>query len=42
MMEHEPEWLIEIFQEYDDGFKVAKRGLDASPMVIKKFNIGSR
>ena len=42
MMEHEPEWLIEIFQEYDDGFKVIKRGLDASPMVIKKFNIGSR
>ena len=41
-MEHEPEWLIDIFQEYDDGFKVIKRGLDASPMVIKKFNIGSR
>ena len=42
MMEHEPEWLIEIFQQYDDGFKVTKRGLDASPMVIKKFDLGSK
>ncbi len=39
MREHDSEWLIEFSQEYDDGYKVTKRGLDASPMVIKKFDI---
>lgn len=40
MRDHQSEWLIEFSQVYDDGFKVTKRGLDASPMVIKKFDIG--
>jgi hypothetical protein len=40
MRDHDSEWLIEFSQEYDDGYKVTKRGLDASPMVIKKFDIG--
>jgi len=40
MRDQDSEWLIEFSQEYDDGFKVTKRGLDASPMVIKKFEIG--
>jgi len=33
------EWLIEFFQTYEDGFDVSKRGLDATPIVIKKFNL---
>ena len=33
------EWIIEFYQIYDDGFEVTKRGLDAAPMVIKKFNL---
>ena len=33
------EWIIEFYQIYDDGFQVTKRGLDAAPMVIKKFNL---
>jgi hypothetical protein len=37
--EQDYEWLIEFFQAYDDGFEVTKRGLDATPMVVKKFNI---
>lgn len=40
MRDHNSEWLIEFSQEYDDGSKVTKRGLDASPMVIRKFDIG--
>ena len=40
MRDHDSEWLIEFSQEYDDGYKVTKRGLDATPMVIKKFDIG--
>ncbi len=32
--------LIEFVQAYDDGCRVAKRGLEASPMVIRKFDIG--
>ncbi len=40
MSDHDSGWLIEFSQEYDDGYKVTKRGLDASPMVIKKFDIG--
>jgi len=41
-MENDFEWLIEFSQEYDDGFEVTKRGLDASPMVIKKFDLGQK
>ncbi|MDA1091101.1 MAG: hypothetical protein O3A85_12415 [Proteobacteria bacterium] len=40
MRDHDSEWLIEFSQEYDDGYKVTKRGLDASPMVMKKFDLG--
>ncbi len=37
--EQDYEWLIEFFQAYDDGFEVTKRGLDATPMVVRKFNL---
>ena len=37
--EHDCEWLIEFFQAYDDGFEVIKRGLDATPMVVRKYNL---
>ena len=40
MRDHKSEWLIEFSQKYDGGYKVTKRGLDASPMVIKKFDLG--
>ena len=33
------EWLIEFAHDYDDGYQVTKRGLDATPLVIKKFNL---
>ncbi len=33
--------LIEFTQDYVDGYQVIKRGLEASPMVIKKFDIHS-
>ena len=39
--EYEDEWLIEFVHDYDDGFRVTKRGLDATPLVIKKFDIGA-
>ena len=39
--ERNDEWLIEFVHEYDDGFRVTKRGLDATPLVIKKFEIGA-
>lgn len=34
-------WMIEFSQDYMDGFHVKKRGLDATPMVMKKYHIGS-
>ena len=34
-------WMIEFSQDYEDGLRVDKRGLDAAPMVLKKYNIGS-
>ena len=37
--EQDYEWLIEFFQAYDDGFEVTKRGLDATPMVVRKYNL---
>ncbi len=40
--EYEDEWLIEFVHDYDDGFQVNKRGLDATPLVIKKFDIGTQ
>ena len=33
--------LTEFTQDYVDGYQVIKRGLEASPMVIKKFDIHS-
>jgi len=33
--------LTEFTQDYIDGYHVVKRGLEASPMVIKKFDIHS-
>lgn len=41
MTENDYEWLIEFAHDYDDGFKVTKRGLDATPLVIKKHDLGS-
>lgn len=38
-MNPQPEWLIEFVHEYNDGFKVTKRGLDATPLVVKKFDL---
>jgi len=37
--DQDSEWLIEFFQAYEDGFEVTKRGLDSTPMVVKKFKI---
>ena len=39
MTENENEWLIEFVHDYDDGFKVTKRGLDATALVIKKHDL---
>ncbi len=39
MMDHQVEWMIEFTQPCEDGGKVVKRGLDATPMVIKKYGI---
>jgi len=33
-------WMIEFRQDYVDGFSVKKRGLDATPMVMRKYDIG--
>ncbi|MFQ5764473.1 MAG: hypothetical protein ACE5GT_06055 [Rhodospirillales bacterium] len=38
-MDPQNEWLIEFVHEYEDGFKVTKRGLDATPLVVKKFGL---
>ena len=35
------QWLIEFTHTYKDGTKVEKRGLNASPMVVKKYEIES-
>ena len=40
MTENDYEWLIEFAHDYDDGFKVTKRGLDATLLVIKKHDLG--
>lgn len=39
MTDHESDWLIEFDHEYDDGFIVRKRGVDASPLVVKKYGL---
>jgi len=33
-------WMIEFKQDYVDGLSVKKRGLDATPMVMRKYDIG--
>ncbi len=33
-------WMIEFRQDYLDGVSVNKRGLDATPMVMRKYEIG--
>jgi len=33
-------WMIEFHQDYINGLSVEKRGLDATPMVMKKYDIG--
>lgn len=40
MSDRQPEWLIEFVHRYEDGYKITKRGLDATPPVVKKFDIG--
>lgn len=35
-------WLMEFPQAYDDGLRVAKKGVTATPMVIRKYGIGPR
>ena len=34
--------LIEFTQMYPDGQSVCKRGLDATPMVVRKYGLGSK
>ena len=33
------EVLIEFTQSYDDGIRVLKRGVDATPVLVRKFEI---
>ena len=33
-------WMIEFKQKYVNGLSVNKRGLDATPMVMRKYDIG--
>ncbi len=40
MMDQNTDWLIEFVHGYDDGYFVTKRGLDATPVVVKKFDLG--
>lgn len=39
MMDQNTDWLIEFVHDYDDGYFVTKRGLDATPVVVKKFDL---
>ena len=34
------DWFFEFQQDYGDGIHVTKRGLDASPVVVRKYDIG--
>jgi hypothetical protein len=36
----DPPWMSEFRQQYPEGLCVIKRSLDATPMVIRKYNIG--
>lgn len=33
------DWFLEFRQDYGDGVSVTKRGLDASPMVVLKYDL---
>lgn len=35
------DWFFEFVQDYGDGIHVTKRGLDASPLVVRKYDIGA-
>ena len=39
MMDQNTDWLIEFVHDYDDSYFVTKRGLDATPVVGKKFDL---
>ena len=41
-MDHPDEWLIEFIHAYDEGYKITKRGLDATPLIVKKFDLGPK
>ena len=41
-MDHTDEWLIEFIHAYDEGYKITKRGLDATPLIVKKFELGPK
>ena len=34
--------LVEFKQKYENGWTVAKRGLDAAPVVMRKYGIGAK
>ncbi len=38
-MDQNTDWLIEFIHDYDEGYFVTKRGLDATPVVVKKFDL---
>jgi hypothetical protein len=40
MLNQNTDWLIEFVHDYDDRYFVTKRGLDATPVVVKKFDLG--
>ena len=35
------DWFFEFEQDYGDGIRVIKRGLDASLLVVRKYDIGA-
>lgn len=41
-MDHPDQWLIEFIHAYDEGYKITKRGLDATPLIVKKFDLGPK
>lgn len=41
MTDQNTDWLIEFVHGYDDGYFVTKRGLDATPVVVKKFDLAA-
>ena len=41
-MDHTDEWLIDFIHADDEGNKITKRGLDATPLIVKKFDLGPK